>query len=118
MIAETITEHMNSAGPAMATISNAYPENQQQSLQHLISLTAWATAQPHEAITGWNRYMRLIKARSIMAKVARRFYSLNQIARALNRDHSTVINLLHSFDEFAGIDKDFQDAYKRVLHHL
>jgi len=118
MIAETITEHMTSAGPAMATISNAYPEHQQHSLQYLISLTAWATGQPHEAITGWNRYMRLIKARSIMAKVARRFYSLNQIARALNRDHSTVFNLLQTFDEFAAIDADFQEAYKRVLYHL
>jgi hypothetical protein len=118
MIAETITKHMTSAGPAIATISNAYPEHQQHSLQHLISLTAWATGQTHEGITGRDRFMRLIKARSIMAKVARRFYSLKQIARALNRSHSTIINLLHSFDEFAAIDEDFQKTYKRVLYNL
>jgi len=102
----------------MATISNAYSEQQKQSLQDLIALTAWATGQPDEAITGRSRHMRLIKARSIIAKVARRFYSLNQIARALKRDHTTVMNLLQSFDEFAAIDADFQEAYKRVLYHL
>jgi len=118
MIAKTIEKHIKTRGRRIATISKASYNKRHDNLSDLIEITAWATGQEPEAIAGTDSYMPLVKARSIVAKIARKSYTLQEIGRALNRYHKTIINLLNSYDEFLSIDPDFQKTYKRVLYNL
>jgi chromosomal replication initiation ATPase DnaA len=117
MIAQDIEKHMAFAGLQIATIPYG-PHFSKRHIQHIIAVTANVTGQPMANIVGRDRYLPLVKARSIIARLARGPYSLTLTGQALNRHHTTILNLLRSFEGFYATDKDFQQCYKQVLYKL
>lgn len=59
-------------------------------------------------------------ARSIVAFYLRNYcaYTLEEIAVAMNRNHSSVIHMLNKHKSFYSMNKDYRDSADRVFKYL
>jgi len=70
-----------------------------------------------EEITGRSRKMMLVDARWVCAKAlrAKGRLSFPQIARILNRDHTTIVHACHNFHRRAATRQQMHTALLKVL---
>lgn len=68
-------------------------------------------------ITGADRRITYIDARSVVAQILRlRGWSAGQIGRQLNRDHSTILNLLDKFEIYQRRSEFARQCYEQLKH--
>lgn len=88
--------------------------------EHIMGALSHVLGVSESDIRGKRRYRVLVDARHMYCAIMRRvsLLSLNDIARTLSRNHSTIIHALREHRNKVDNDTAYSSAYQEVIDHI